>query len=383
MASVSLPGERMAWTGYQRALAALLVVFWAVAAPVSFILLYLVLDLQLAARSADQTQPDISEYKVFQAAQRLSDIDAQLDHYSDARPALWAALQQTKGKYDLARSDLRNSTLDFTAAHDLPVDPAACPADWPQASVCYDTVRVIAGHVLMGPPRPDLAAMKTELEGLKATARTAKQAVATYNVAVGQWNEHHDAVLTLAAARGEEIKKWPASVASVAETLISLRKAAGVVGWLYLIPFGVVVAFFTALMGAIGAGAASLVKDLRARNSSTTFHSDLVGLYVINPGLGLVAGFLVFFVVSAGALVLVQPGGGAGHTVIDQLSPAALASTGVLAGLAAEAAIGWLTDRAKSVFKRDKPPAHKPCRCGADEADADEPTEGEAPAAGG
>lgn len=367
------PGEHMVWTLRQRLLAALLVIFWVVVAPATFVLLYLVLDLQLASRTAEDAREDISEYVVFQAAGRLTDIDTQLDAHAADGPPLWAALLATRRTFDAARSDLRAGILDYTSSYNLPLDPKSCPADWPQLSECYDSVRVFVGKQPRAAGAPDDKAVK-DFEAVKAAATTVKRAVLNYNAASARWNERDAAITTLTAARGAELKKWGPGVSSQAETLMALRQALPIVGWLYLLPFGVVVAFFTAFMGAVGGVAASLSKDLKARTSAGRIQSDLTGLYLINPAMGLVSGFMVFFVVSTGAIVLVQPGGG-GETAIDRLSPAALAAMGVLAGLAAEAAVASLTDRARSFFQKDKDSVapHRPPAGAHDPAPVQEP----------
>lgn len=60
---------------------------------------------------------------------------------------------------------------------------------------------------------------------------------------------------------------------------------------------------------------------------------------------------MVFFVISAGAAFLVQPSGGTATDAVNSLSPAALASLGVFAGLAAEDALSWLREKASSFFQ--------------------------------
>jgi hypothetical protein len=130
---------------------------------------------------------------------------------------------------------------------------------------------------------------------------------------------------------------------------------AGLAAWplfehLFFLPSGAVVALFTGVMGAIGAGVYSLLTKV---NEAQTAREGLWRRFAMRPLLGATTGFMVFFVISAGAAFLVQPNGGGAIEAVNSLSPPALASLGVFAGLAAEKALHWLKEGANSFFKTD------------------------------
>jgi hypothetical protein len=134
---------------------------------------------------------------------------------------------------------------------------------------------------------------------------------------------------------------------------------------LFRLPPGVVVAFFTALMGALG----TCVYSLLSQVLSTPREDDVWAGWVafgVRPLLGAMAGFMVFFVVSAGAAFLVQPGATSSTEAVNSLSAPALASLGVFAGVAAERALKWLNEKATAFFQTKEeqegapPSAHAP-----------------------
>lgn len=121
----------------------------------------------------------------------------------------------------------------------------------------------------------------------------------------------------------------------------------------FFLPSGVIVASFTGLMGAIGAAVYSLYAELGMLSppaGSTAPDRTWMG-FGVRPLLGALAGFTVFFVVSAGASFLIQPQAVETTQAVNQLSPPALASLGLFAGLASENALRWLIEKANSFFK--------------------------------
>lgn len=133
---------------------------------------------------------------------------------------------------------------------------------------------------------------------------------------------------------------------------------------LFRMPPGAVVALFTALMGAIGSAVYSLLQSVvRGRHAITAMDGWI--FYGGRPVLGAMAGFMVFFVVSAGTAFLIQPGAASATDAVNSLSPPALASLGVFAGIAAESALKWLNVKATSFFEtNDK--EHEPAQIAAE-----------------
>jgi hypothetical protein len=103
-------------------------------------------------------------------------------------------------------------------------------------------------------------------------------------------------------------------------------------------------------MAALGAGVAFLLNFMRGPHSTET-QDELARGFIISPLLGGLIGFMVYFVVSAGTAFLVQPAPANPAEATSNLSAPALASLGVLAGLAAENAVEWLRAKAAAFFK--------------------------------
>lgn len=118
----------------------------------------------------------------------------------------------------------------------------------------------------------------------------------------------------------------------------------------FFLPSGVIVAVFTGLMGAIGAAVYSLYVELGMLVAPKGLDRTWMA-FGVRPLLGALAGFTVFFVISAGASFLIQPQAAEATQAVNQLSPPALASLGLFAGLASENALRWLIERANAFFK--------------------------------
>ena len=145
----------------------------------------------------------------------------------------------------------------------------------------------------------------------------------------------------------------PETILAVARTYNTIK---GLPFLTYFFPLvsGVVVALFTGVMGAIGAGVYSLLETQRLPKDKEKFSWYAFG---VRPLLGATAGFMVFFVVSAGAVFFLQaPPGGSATEAVNSLSPAALASLGAFAGLSSDKALKWLTSKAESFFEIPETP---------------------------
>ncbi len=121
-----------------------------------------------------------------------------------------------------------------------------------------------------------------------------------------------------------------------------------------MFPTGVIVALFTGVMGSIGAAVRSLFNMLNPVLKNEEHAETVWQSFGIRPMLGALAGFIVYFVISAGASFLVQPTVADATTAVNNLSPSALASLGIFAGLAAEDALEWLIEKAKGFFSNTK-----------------------------
>jgi hypothetical protein len=112
------------------------------------------------------------------------------------------------------------------------------------------------------------------------------------------------------------------------------QRAIPLFAFAFFLPSGVIVASFTGLMGAIGAAVYSLYVELGVLAAPKgPLASDRTWMaFGVRPLLGALAGFTVFFVISAGASFLIQPQAVEATQAVNQLSPPALASLGLFAG---------------------------------------------------
>jgi hypothetical protein len=347
---------------------------WLLAVPFTFVVLYSVIELQSAARAASVGDGRLADLQVVALAKNIQRDDAAMEA-SIARIASidqqMARIRQSLDKDSISlqvnRGTVRALTLETAAQFGFHVNQSACTAspailedcaakhndvacatDWSMATACYYQVLGETRSYKAG-DRTALASRLSEIETAVREARKAgfafNQDAKTFNGFVHDRNDEAARLAQLQEARSAAAKSNP--LVAVAEGFLRLDGLPILVA-LFILPPGVSVALFTALMGAIGSMVSSLssrfVPGERGRSSGAQ-------VAFIDPVVGALAGFTVFFVVSAGAAFLVQPGPKGAIDAINNLSPPALASLGIFAGLAADQAIAWLRTRARGFFK--------------------------------
>jgi hypothetical protein len=205
-------------------------------------------------------------------------------------------------------------------------DTAGCTLDWLKISRCYEEAMALLQF--KGPVA----------EAMRAQMNTVRKIGFDYNA--------RGPALSSAVATEAELRKNPLYQVAQAYRKIDLPLFPKV----FALPQGVTVACFTSLVAALGAAVASLLGVLRSEK--TRLDADqTVKAFFISPLIGALAGFMVYFVISAGTAFLVQPGSGGSTETVSNLSAPALASLGVFAGLAGETAFGWLQAKAAAFFK--------------------------------
>jgi hypothetical protein len=345
-----------------------LAIFWWVFVPITFALLYTVIELQGAARIAGKTSLATNEVssradELERAEKRLDVLDKQL---SEARQEQDKA---TDG-YELAGNE--TATLAQTLLlriseneNGMPICegadgmsdclakvlPIMSKAPWNTDPVAQDLLRDLQSSNLKyhsavaDSDRMDRRCLDVarEMESARALLADRSASEANANSACMRTIGGSTSMgATATAPLAEPIE----TVYAVANNLKKIRGYVPAVGVLFLLPSGVVVAFFTGLMGALGGAITSLMRVLR----KTTDGDKMWKLYGVNPIMGALAGFTVYFVVSAGAVFFVQPGWAETAQAENQLSPAALALLGLFAGLAGGKTMDWLIEKAEALF---------------------------------
>jgi hypothetical protein len=321
--------------------AAVICVFlvWLVAMPFAFATLYSAIELQSAARAASKDDNRLSTLRTAEIASKLKlaeQSNSRVEALASQRDQAWVDVME-------ARTNARVSIIDFLAGHgvsgataqctaspndvracQLNQNPEGCMNDWTRVSSCYEQALSKANNQA---DRDAIAAMKQQMED-------ARKKAFTFNRLNRRINEEN-------VVENDPLRP-------VAEAYRQIRLP--LFRQIFVLPQGVVVACFTSVMAALGAGVSSLLSFLRS-DSSASSRQDFVRSFLVSPLLGGLIGFMVYFVVSAGTAFLVQPAPANPAEATNNLSAPALASLGVLAGLAAESAVVWLQAKAAAFFK--------------------------------
>lgn len=320
-------------------------VFWILLMPVAFVTFYSVVELQSAARAASDKDPRLAMLHTLSLAQKLD-----IQNWN-GQPKLHGEIREKRNVWLMSRSNVRYAAIDILTSRGVKQasatctapqetitkcvthsDGSACLADWMIVQKCYDNALQLDGIT---------AKEKDSLRGLMQNAR---QEGFEYNRLVARWTEVNDL--------------GQSSLLPVAE---ALRQpwTKQLLQFVFALPQGAVVACFTSLMAVLGAGVASLIKLQRSRRGART---DAIKSFLVAPLIGGLTGFMVYFVVSAGTAIFVQPSPSDAAQPAANLSAPALASLGVLAGLAAEQAISWLQQKASAFFGHADPAETRPGR---------------------
>lgn len=318
----------------------ILVLIWLAAVPVAFVTLYSVLEMQAAARAADKGDTRLATLRVVSMGIALDKADETRDRRANLtrdRNAALLTLFEARNKVRARAVDILTatgieggSTLCAASPADLKLCQIdhkldACTADWLKISDCYQKSMARSRGV---------PALESDFTRLRNAMDTARDEGYKFN--------------SISARLRDSAKLEDDPLLPVAESYRTIGLP--FFKWLFMLPQGVVVAVFTSLMACIGAGVGSLVKMLRRRTNSEIPQDYLFRYFLASPLLGALTGFLVYFVISAGTAFLVPEQDSAATTAVNNLSVPALASLGVFAGLAAEDAIAWLTDKATGFF---------------------------------
>jgi hypothetical protein len=344
---------------------------WFVCVPVIFAFFYTVIETQSAARVAVGENSRLAPFTISRLADRLDNLEAEITRASAELTQLDEKIRASQEKVDGAK---QKSTAAINSAWITlyNAQPACDPIE-----KCLDDI------VTKNEQR-----VRVEDDGISKRVKLAQDLYEAYRGALFTTNDLLDrnrhAEVALAAAKAEyhgtQVAKItdppdptangasdggdaavedpaPDDVSTEDQKAVALsynkQRAIPLFEFAFFLPSGVIVASFTGLMGAIGAAVFSLYVELGVLAApKSPLASDRTWMaFGVRPLLGALAGFTVFFVISAGAGFLIQPQAAEATQAVNQLSPPALASLGLFAGLASENALKWLIEKANSFFK--------------------------------
>lgn len=345
---------------------------WFVCVPVIFAFFYTVIETQSAARVAVGENSRLAPFTISRLADRLNLLETEIARASAELTLLDEKIRASQEKVDGAK---QKSTAAINSAWITlySAQPACDPIE-----KCLDDI-VTRNEERDAAPGDEIAKRVQLAQDLYEAYRAALFTTTDLQ----DRNRHAEVALAAAKAEyhGTQLSKpadqpdptasgasddggdaavqdpAPDDVATEDQKAVALsynkQRAIPLFEFAFFLPSGVIVASFTGLMGAIGAAVYSLYVELgvlaapkRAPASDRTWMA-----FGVRPLLGALAGFTVFFVISAGASFLIQPQAAEATQAVNQLSPPALASLGLFAGLASENALKWLIDKANSFFK--------------------------------
>lgn len=342
----------------------LLGLVWFVLVPAIFAFFYTVIETQSAARVAVGANSRLAPFTISRLADRLTALEAEIERTSQELTALdekirgsavstdqakqrstaainsvWISLRGTQPNCELEAclTDIITDSEQRTWG-----EGAEIPKRVATAQRLYEAYRAeqFRGAELVdrnGHAKAALAAAKAEYNGTKPPASTDQTDQA----------DQADQPVTGPVGADEGSTEDQKAVA----LSFNKQRAIPLFEFAFFLPSGVIVASFTGLMGAIGAAVYSLYVELGMLAAPKGEPDRTWMAFGIRPLLGALAGFTVFFVISAGASFLIQPQATEATQAVNQLSPPALASLGLFAGLASENALKWLVEKANSFFK--------------------------------
>jgi len=338
---------------------------WFILVPAIFAFFYTVIETQSAARVAVGANSRLAPFTISRLADRLNALEAEIETTSQELTALDEKIRAAKVRVDEAKQkstaavnsvwitfrnaqptcELEQCLADIVTDNDQHdwAEGAEIPKRVAAAQQLYDAYRnaqFVSDDLVdrNGHAETALAAAKAEYNGSKPPAPSdqADQADQADQPVTGP----------VGADEGStEDQK------AVALSFNKQRHAIPLFEFAFFLPSGVIVASFTGLMGAIGAAVYSLYVELGMLAAPKGEPDRTWMAFGVRPLLGALAGFTVFFVISAGASFLIQPQATEATQAVNQLSPPALASLGLFAGLASENALKWLVEKANSFFK--------------------------------
>jgi hypothetical protein len=347
----------------------LLGVVWFVCVPAIFAFFYTVIETQSAARVAVGANSRLAPFTISRLADRLSVLEDEIATTSKTLTALDEEIRLATVKLAEAK---QKSTVAITSVWiTLRKSQPTCELEQCLNDIITDSEQQAWNE---GDAIPKRVALAQQLYETYLTAQFRK-------ADLDDRNRH--AEIALAAAKAEyhggksiEATVQPPDAASTDASAgdqpddgapvdtetgstedqkavalsFNRQRAIPLFEFAFFLPSGVIVASFTGLMGAIGAAVYSLYVELGMVAGPKGLDRTWMA-FGVRPLLGALAGFTVFFVISAGASFLIQPQAIEATQAVNQLSPPALASLGLFAGLASENALQWLIEKANSFFK--------------------------------
>lgn len=325
--------------------------FWACAVPLLFLTLYATAQLQTAANAALRDAPAVPNIAVISHSKAVGLVNSQIKataQRSDYNAAAYAADNRA---YTLAKHRLRIQLFAIAGGDSQDQRLLEC-ASRDGTIGCFERV-MVAAHQRLATMNPSgagqlasrlAAADETFLQflTLSTTTQELKRKITQENKRLDELRVQYQ---SLSLGEGARLH-------AVASTFDELDRNIPWFRAFFMLPDGAVIGLFASVMGAIGAVVFSLFGRMKSMEAEGSLSSEpILRSYVTRPLLGALAGFIVYFVVSAGSGVLLEANSAAKVEAGGGLSTAALATLGLFAGLAAENAMQWVTEKARGLFK--------------------------------
>lgn len=331
-----------------------LALLWWLLIPFLFFTLYAAAQLQAAAKEVAGQGVNVPNIRVLELSRALNSYDAHLVLLQNAKYDEARKLNEAGRKYTSTKHQLRVRLMEVSA--DDPVDQGLSKcASRDETIGCFERAVIAARRRLVDMPEPRAGQLRDQIktaetlfvEFLNLSTETYQRG-ATLEELRGRMDR-------AIRARNALAKKNPA-LTTAAATYDEILKQMPWLDRFFMLPDGAVTGLFTGVMGALGAVVFSVYGRLRDAGKNGGMASEsLFQSYITRPLLGGLAGFMIYFAISAGSGALFEAGSVAHADAGGALSPAALATLGLFAGLAAENALQWLAEKARGLFPLDKP----------------------------
>lgn len=347
-------------------------VIWLLIVPYAFIILYSAIELQASARTIKSVDSRTATFEVVRLAKqrdrlegsasaikfKIGKLASEKDKKVQGRDEKLTALLR-------ARTELRAAAIEYLFSKKLIAsenecfevvalggcfldrDPTKCTPDWLKTQSCY--YRAITSEHMTQEDNEQILVLRKRMTDARAKGFDFNQT----NIGIRDSDRELKRLEKDLTVTTDQLNKFPNGYHPAVESFRSLRKFTSF-RTIFSLSQGVLLAVFTGLVAAMGAGVASLIAIYKAfeADSHKFSYYHLSVSFVMFPMLGGLTGFFVFFVVSAGASLLVNSGQLQSGDTLASLSPPTLACLGIFAGLGAKDATVWLQEKAASFFKK-------------------------------
>lgn len=325
--------------------------FWLLLVPLVFLTLYAAAELQIAAKNALPQSTSVANIAVIGHSKIMRDLNKRREATIGRINNLTQQKADDHLRYTQYKHRLR--ILLMAIAADDPVDQRLndC-ADRDKTVACFERTMTSAHRRLLRVSDPRAAQLKNQILDAENVFLQFLMLSDTTNESKDRIADETKALQNLNSDIALQSNGDNAPIFAASKTFDEMERNIPWFKLFFVLPDGAVIGLFAGVMGAIGAVVFSLFGRMQGRKLGDGLAAESLTLsYVTRPLLGALAGFIVYFAVSAGSGALLEQGAASHVSAGSALSTATLATLGLFAGLAAENALQWLTDKARGLFK--------------------------------